>query len=151
MFGISYWFLPAFSGACWLGTLLGMLGAWAANGSPQYAWMGPTQNVAYISSIGATSWGKPLFITGSACAQVAFVLSFLSERWLRHRGRLTHNYSTGEKAMSICASIFAIIGACGLILLTIFDTRRYPNVHDAMLVVFMYVYAGYKGGFMGSN
>lgn len=139
MFGISYWFLPAFSGVVWLGTLVGMLGAWAANGEPHYVSMSANQDIAYISDIGATSWGKPLFITGSAVAQVCFVAAFLSERWLRHRGRLTHNYSTGEKAMSICASIFAIIGAAGLITLTACDTRRFPSVHDAMLVVFMYV------------
>jgi hypothetical protein len=27
-----------------------------------------------------------------------------------------------------------------LIFLTIFDTRRFPNVHQAMLAVFMYVF-----------
>ncbi|KAI6892748.1 hypothetical protein D0867_13413 [Hortaea werneckii] len=139
MYGISYWFLPAFSGCVWLGTLLGMLGGWVANGEPQYPWM-DGQTIAFISHVGATYWGKPLFIAGSATAQVAFVLCFISERWLRHRGRLTHNYTTAEKALSVCASIFAIIGACGLILLTIFDTRRYPPVHEAMLAVFI---AGY--------
>ena len=137
MYGISYWFLPAFSGCVWLGTLLGMLGGWVANGSPIYPWMDQGQTIAFISHVGASYWGKPLFIAGSATAQVAFVLSFISERWLRHKGRLTHNYTTAEKALSVCASIFALIGACGLILLTIFDTRRYPPVHEAMLAVFM--------------
>ena len=92
---------------------------------------------AYISDIGATNWGKPLFIAGSAVSVVTFDLVFIAERWLRHRGRLTQNYNMTEKILSICATIAAIVGAAGLILLTIFDTRRYPHVHDAMLVVFM--------------
>ena len=137
MFGFSYWFLPLFAGCCWLGTLLAMLGTWLAQGSPQYAWMSSGEHIAYISDIGATRWGKPLFIAGSAATVVVFDLAFISERWLRHKGRLAHNYSKVDKALSICAIIFAILGAAGLILLTIFDTRRYPRTHDAMLVVFI--------------
>ena len=117
-----------------------MLGTWLAKGSPHYAWQGVGQHVTYISDVGATRWGRPLFITGSAVMVVVFDLAFISERWLRHKGRLSHNYSTTEKAMSICATIFAIIGAAGLIFLTIFDTRDYPRVHDSMLAVFMCVW-----------
>ncbi|KAK0265807.1 hypothetical protein LTR91_023301 [Friedmanniomyces endolithicus] len=140
MFGISYWFLPLFAGFVWLGTLLAMLGTWLAKGSPHYAWQGVGQHVTYISDVGATRWGRPLFITGSAVMVVVFDLAFISERWLRHKGRLSHNYSTTEKAMSICAIIFAIIGAAGLIFLTIFDTKDYPTVHDSMLGVFILGY-----------
>ncbi|KAF7195041.1 Protein SFK1 [Pseudocercospora fuligena] len=140
MFGISYWFIPLFSGCVWLGTLLAMLGRWVAIGSPHYVSFNAEQRIAYISDIGATNWGKPLFIAGSAVSVVTFDLVFIAERWLRHRGRLTQNYNMTEKILSICATIAAIVGAAGLILLTIFDTRRYPHVHDAMLVVFI---AGY--------
>jgi len=101
--------------------------------------MSPTQHVSYISDIGATGYGKPLFIAGSAVMVVVFDLAFVSERWLRHKGRLAHNYYTSEKVLSVCAIIAAIIGALGLIMLTIFDTRHYPRVHASMLVVFMYV------------
>jgi hypothetical protein len=137
MFGLSYWFIPFFAGSVWLGTLLAMLGTWAAKGKPFYAWDSPGQTVPYISDIAATHWGYPLFIAGSAVTVVSFDLAFISERWLRHKGRLAHNYNMTEKILSIFAIIFAIIGAAGLILLTIFDTKDYPNVHDAMLVVFM--------------
>jgi len=139
MFGLSYWFLPLFAGLVWLGTLLGMLLTWVVEGEPHYSEMGATQHIAYISDIGA-SWLKPLFIAGSAVMVVVFDLAFISERWLRHKGRLAKNYGWGEKVLSICATIFAIIGAAGLILLSIFDTKQYPSVHDAMLVVFI---AGY--------
>lgn len=127
----------------WLrtGTLLAMLGRWAAIGSPVYPdSFNPGQTYPYISDIGATSWGKPLFIAGSAVSVVVFDVAFVSERWLRHRGRLTKNYSTSEKILSVLAILAAIIGACGLIFLTIFDTVRYSRVHTSMLVVFI---AGY--------
>ena len=91
----------------------------------------------YISTLGATGWGKPLFITGSAVMVVLFNFTFVLERWLRHKGRLTMNYNLTEKILSIFATIFAMAGGVGLILLTVFDTRRYPNTHQAMLALFM--------------
>ncbi|CAK1368242.1 hypothetical protein CB0940_11085 [Cercospora beticola] len=140
MFGLSYWFLPLFAGCVWLGTLLAMLGRWLAIGSPQYTSFNTGQTYPYISDIGATSWGKPLFIAGSATSVAIFDLAFISERWLRHKGRLTQNYSISEKILSGFAIAFALIGAAGLILLTIFDTVRYPRVHVSMLVVFIAAY-----------
>ena len=64
-------------------------------------------------------------------------LSFFTERWLRHRGRLHQNYSKSEKILSVLAIFFAFVGAVGLVCLTIFDTKRYHSAHDALLVVFM--------------
>lgn len=93
---------------------------------------------AYISDTAAYGL-KPLFIAGSAVTVVVFDLTFISERWLRHKGRLAHNRSWVDKSLSLCAIFFAIVGAAGLILLTIFDTYRHPNAHDAFLVVFMCV------------
>lgn len=117
-----------------------MLGYWLSEGSPSYPWMTQGQNVAFISSIGAEqSVGYPLFIAGSTVTVVVFSLAFISERWLRHRGRLTRNYSTAEKVLSVFAIIFALIGAAGLILLTIFDTARHNTLHQSFLGVFMYV------------
>ena len=114
-----------------------MLGRWVVIGSPQYTWMDPTQRIAYISDIGATGWGKQLFVSGSAITVVILDLTFISERWLRYRGRLTQNYNTVEKVLSVLATIAAIAGGAGLILLTVFDTRRYPSTHRAMLALFM--------------
>lgn len=114
-----------------------MLLVWITDGSPHlYDSFHPTQNIAYISDIGATNL-KPLFIAGSAVTVVVFDVAFISERWLRHAGRLAKNTSRTQKVLASCACLFAIIGAAGLILLTIFDTVHYPHVHDAMLVVFM--------------
>lgn len=115
-----------------------MLGWWLAIGSPHYPEMEASQHIAYISDIGATKL-QPLFIAGSAVTVVVFDIAFISERWLRHKGRLAHNTRKSEKILSICAVIASIIGAAGLILLTCFNTRDYHSVHDSMLVVFMYV------------
>jgi len=140
MFGLSYWFIPLFAGCVWLGTLLAMIGRYVAIGSPHFSWMSDGQFRPYISDIGASPWGYPLFIAGSAVAVVAFNIAFVSERWLRHKGRLAKNYKAHEKILSAFAIIFAIIGAAGLILLTIFDERRHGRVHGAMLVVFIVGY-----------
>jgi hypothetical protein len=101
--------------------------------------MEPGQTIAYISDIGATNL-QPLFIAGSAVSVVIFDVCFVSERWLRHKGRLAHNTSTTQKVLSGFACAFAIIGAIGLILLTILDTVDHPTAHDICLVIFMYVF-----------
>ncbi|WPH03623.1 Hypothetical protein R9X50_00650600 [Acrodontium crateriforme] len=136
MLGLSYWFLPLFAGCAWLGTLIAMLAVWTAEGKPHYVEEYQSQHIPFISDIGA-SGVKPLFIAGSATMVVVFDLAFISERWLRHKGRLAHNYNITEKILSGFAIAFAIIGACGLIFLSIFDTKRYPTVHQSMLGVFI--------------
>lgn len=139
MFRISYWILPLFAAGTWFGTLLAMMIVWLAESKPQYSSMDANQRIAYISDIGAQGL-KPLFIAGSAVTVVVFDLTFISERWLRHKGRLAHNTSKVQKFLSICAIFFAIVGAAGLILLTCYDTLRHPDLHNAFLAVFI---AGY--------
>lgn len=118
---------------------MGLLIHWCAAGKPHYASMGAGQNIAYISDVGAQSL-KPLFIAGSCVTTIFLDLSFLSERWLRHRGRLAKNTTTSEKVLSILSLVFAAIGTAGLILLSIFDTLRHPKLHDVFLLLFI---AGY--------
>jgi len=138
---ISYWQLPVISAAAWFGTLLAMMIVWLAKGQPLYASMSVAegQTIAYISDIGATGL-KPLFIAGSAVSVVVFDFAFISERWLRHKGRLAHNTSNAQKILSICSIIAAIVGAAGLILLTIFDTLRHPKLHRVFLGIFIVGY-----------
>lgn len=119
--------------------LLGLLIHWNVDGRPHYPSMNATQTIAYISDVGAESL-KPLFIAGSCVTTVFLDLSFLSERWLRHRGRLVKNTSTTEKALSGLSLVFALVGTAGLILLSIFDTLRYPRLHDIFLLLFVVGY-----------
>lgn len=136
---LSYWQLPFLAAAVWFGTLLAMMVVWLAQGKPQYVTMEPAQDIAYVSDIGATGL-QPLFIAGSTVAVVIFDLAFLSERWLRHKGRLAHNTSKAQKVLSVLASVFAIIGAAGLILLTAANSRYHRGAHYTGLGIFV---AGY--------
>ena len=112
---------------------------WELEGSPHYASMDPNQRIAYISDIGAQGL-KPLFIAGCVVTTVFLDLSFASERWLRHTGRLAKNLGMAEKILSGLSIVFAVAGTAGLILLSIFDTLRHPKLHDGFLLLFI---AGY--------
>ncbi|KAL3428323.1 frag1 dram sfk1 family protein [Phlyctema vagabunda] len=136
MWGISYWVFPVISALCWLGMLLGLLISWNVDGKPQYASMDPTQDIAYISDVGAAHL-KPLFIAGACVTTIFLDLAFISERWLRHTGRLARNTTVTEKILSGLSMIAAIVGTCGLILLSIFDTAHYPRTHNIMLALFI--------------
>jgi hypothetical protein len=139
MWGVSYWVFPIISALCWLGMLLGLLISWNVDGKPRYPSMGANQNIAYISDVGAQHL-KPLFIAGSCVTTIFLDLSFLSERWLRHNGRLARNTTLTEKVLSGLSMAFALMGTCGLILLSIFDTLRHHTLHDIFLLLFI---AGY--------
>lgn len=104
-----------------------------------YVSMEPDQNVAYISDVGAQKL-KPLFITGCVLTTVFLDISFLSDRWLRHRGRLVPNTTRGEKILSGLTIFWALVGTVGLILLSIFDTARHPTLHDLFLGFFVIGY-----------
>ena len=95
--------LPFISASMWLGMLLAMFIDWELEGHPHYASMESTQQIAYISDIGAEGL-KPLFITGAVITTVFLDLSFASERWLRHTGRLARNLNMAEKVLSGFAS-----------------------------------------------
>jgi hypothetical protein len=119
--------------------IIAMLIVWNMEDKPQYASFDPGQTIAYISDVGAEGL-KPLFIAGCVVATVFLDLSLLSERWLRHRGRLASNITTSEKVLSSLSIVFAIVGTVGLICLSIFDTLRHPRLHDIFLLLFI---AGY--------
>ncbi|KAF2141795.1 uncharacterized protein K452DRAFT_228016 [Aplosporella prunicola CBS 121167] len=136
MWGISYWAIPLFSSVVWLAMLLAMILSWITDGKPHYPSMGPTQDIAFISDVGAQRL-KPLFIAMSAVSVVSLDIAFLSERWLRHSGRLARNTSWWQKSYSILSIIAAIVGAAGIILLSIFDTWRHPRLHDVFLGLFI--------------
>jgi len=79
--------------------LMAMLIVWELEGHPHYASMHPHQTIAYISDIGAEGL-KPLFIAGCVVTTIYLDLSFASERWLRHTGRLAKNLGMAEKVLS---------------------------------------------------
>lgn len=123
----------------WVAMLIAMLVTWVKDGRPHYASMDDGQTIAYISDVGAQGL-KPLFVAGSAVTVVFLDLAFLSERWLRHSNQLASNKGRLDKACAILSIFFAIAGAAGLILLSVFDTLRHPKLHDGFIGLFI---AGY--------
>lgn len=101
--------------------------------------MSATQDIAYISDVGAQEL-KPLFITGCVLTTIFLDISFLSDRWLRHRRRLVPNTTRGEKTLAGLTILCALVGTAGLILLSIFDTARHPKLHDVFLGLFIIGY-----------
>lgn len=114
-----------------------MPSGWLSTNSPHYSEMKANQRYAYISDIGASPWGKPIFITGATNTVMSFGIAFGVERWLRHRGLLLHASSATSTTLSTLRSIFTVAGASGLILLTIFDVKRHNNTHFICLGVFL--------------
>lgn len=94
---------------------------------------------SYISDVGAFRL-RPLFISMATVSVVCLDASLIAERWLRHNGRLAPNTSWWQKGLSICAILASIAGALGIILLSIYNTYQYPNLHDRFLYLFV---AGY--------
>lgn len=95
-----------------------------------------TNEYRYISDIGAHQM-QPLFIAGGTVTVVSFTLVFITERWLRHSGRLTKNTSWVQKILSILATIAALAGMIGLIILTCKNDVKYDRTHDICLGIFM--------------
>lgn len=116
--------------------LLAMLITWATSDNRILVDFHKGQTIAYISDVGALSL-KPLFISMGTVTVVFLDLALIAERWLRHTGRLAKNTSLAQKILSIFSLIFALIGAFGLIFLTIRDTYRHPTEHDIGLLLFI--------------
>ncbi|KAH8927662.1 hypothetical protein BT69DRAFT_1213734 [Atractiella rhizophila] len=129
-----YVWIPIFGSVVWFGTLLAMLVTWLAQGRPHYVSM--EGNIAYISDVGADIL-KPLFITGCSITALSFFLTLVVEKGLRHTGRLVPNFRNRERVCAFLAILGSFIGGCGLILLSIFDTKRFPSLHRVFLLVFM--------------
>ncbi|KAH8104268.1 Frag1/DRAM/Sfk1 family-domain-containing protein [Phellopilus nigrolimitatus] len=131
-----YIWIPLFSAMVWFGSLLALLITWIRSGRPHYVSMLETQHIAYISDV-AADFLKPLFITGNVITAIGLSLSLSIERWARHDGRLLPNMRKREKVTSALAIIWSFVGGAGLILLSVFDTKRYPLLHDVFLGVFV--------------
>jgi hypothetical protein len=136
----SYWVIPVISGVAWLATLLTLLLFWIINDNGEiYESMEDNQTFPYISDIGATEM-QPVFIIGCFLTGIFLDAAFISERWLRHNGRLIANGSRREKIFSCISIGFAFIGTVGLVLLAVFDTRSHPRLHIMNLGLFILGY-----------
>jgi hypothetical protein len=134
---LSFWITPILAGTVWLATLLALLLYWSVSADQvHYSSMAGAQRIPYISDIGAATL-KPLFITGCVLTTVLLDLSLGADRWLRHKGCLAPNTTTGEKALSGLTIVFALVGTAGAILLSVFDRARYRSLHRVFLLLFI--------------
>ncbi|KAH6913150.1 Frag1/DRAM/Sfk1 [Coprinopsis sp. MPI-PUGE-AT-0042] len=129
-----YAWVPLVTAFTWFGMLWAMLITWLVEGRPQY--VSQDGSIAFISDIGA-DFLKPLFVAGCAVTGVGFVLCLVIERCLRHSARLVPHMRTRERVLSILAILGSVMAAAGLILLSIFDTKRHATLHRVFLFIFM--------------
>ncbi|KAJ8066401.1 hypothetical protein OCU04_005464 [Sclerotinia nivalis] len=149
----SYWMIPTASAIIWFTTLTALLGAFivfpprdpldpASLARPPYPSMASRlHTVPYVSDIGATKEMQPLFVLGSVLTTFLLAGCFVSERALRHKGRLARNTDNTERVVAYLSILSAVIGSLGLIFLSIFDVWRYRNVHNTMVIFFVAGYA----------
>ncbi|KAI9885898.1 MAG: hypothetical protein M1823_002323 [Watsoniomyces obsoletus] len=64
-------------------------------------------------------------------------LAIVSERWLRHQGRLAKNTTKSEKVLVVLSLGCALMGTVSLILLTIFDTQNHSRLHRLFLLLYL--------------
>ncbi|KAI3616031.1 fk506 suppressor [Moniliophthora roreri] len=88
--------------------------------------------IAYISDVGADVL-KPLFVASCTITAASFFLSLLIEKSLRYWGR-THK---SERVFGALAVLYSFSGGCGLILLSVFDTKRYKRTHKQCMWAFL--------------
>ncbi|THH07456.1 hypothetical protein EW145_g3366 [Phellinidium pouzarii] len=131
-----YVWVPLATAFVWFGTVLALLITWLASGRPHYVSMSDDQTIAYISDV-AADFLKPLFITGCAITAIGFVFCLAVERWARHEGRLLPDMRRREKVMGSLAIFWSFVGGVGLILLSIFDTKRHSRLHRVFLLIFV--------------
>lgn len=86
--------------------------------------------IAYISDIGA-SGVKALFVAGASVTALFFFLTLLV---IRFNIKLKRRLEWWTDALSL---LFGTMGAVALVLLTVFDTKRYTSLHRLFLFLFM--------------
>lgn len=123
----------------WLSTLITLLILWLVNGRPRYK--NSSAEVAYISNIGAIyNW---IFISGSAVTSVFFVITLL-QFIIRHKRRANARSVPGQifKARlwaDLVALFLGIAAMTCLILLTLYDSLRYEDLHWILTLSFAFL------------
>lgn len=139
--------VAAIGGIVWLGTILALLIWWLAQGAPRYPWGNGT--IQYISDVGATGGKKALFIAGATVTAVCFIIALVAQERLRRRLFVVAAQSQDQvpsrmarvaaMLLSWLAIIAGIVGAVCLVLLTIFDSKDYSNVHWPLSLAFAFL------------
>lgn len=133
---LHHWGLPLFGCIVWWGMLIALITCWAVQGHPRYYFVDDKKEILFISDVAATNL-QPIFIVCCCIQGVCYVLTLISERYLRHAGRLLPNWRQREKVMAGLAIGCAVIGQLGIMFVSIFNTHIFRKVHAFMLGVFL--------------
>ncbi|EAZ63513.1 hypothetical protein PICST_86162 [Scheffersomyces stipitis CBS 6054] len=133
---IHYYLIPVVALVVWWGMLVALLVAWYIQGTPKYSFMKHNQSPAYISDIGATNL-KPLFISCAGFQGIFFMWTLIMEYYLRTHRKLQPYVSTKQPKFAIVSIVCGFIGQLGILFVSIFDTKRFHDVHLSMVGVFI--------------
>lgn len=113
-----------------------MLICWAGQGHPIYYFMHYYQKPVYISYIGATNL-QPLFISCAGWQGLFYLLTLITEYFLRRTGRLQYWFKKDERNLLFSSICLAIVGELGILFVAIFNIKNHKHAHDSLLVVFL--------------
>lgn len=119
-----YWTLPVVTALLWFADLVTMLGLWAHQGHRRYKNKEPMP--PYISDVGAAN--HHTFEALSIATAAMYMITILTERYLRHRRRIPGSITRRATHFDILCVFFTWIGCLGLIFLSIFDAFDYSTV-----------------------
>ncbi|KAH7012163.1 Frag1/DRAM/Sfk1 [Microdochium trichocladiopsis] len=129
--------LPVLSACIGLATLLALFLEWdLRSGRMRYDTMQPNQSIAYISDVAAHRL-KPLFIIGSISSSTLFNIAFISQRWRRNGSSDT---VLRQRIPTTLAVLLVLSGSIALCCLAGFDIARFPKLHTAFLILFIFGY-----------
>ncbi|GAA5921006.1 hypothetical protein JCM3775_004045 [Rhodotorula graminis] len=129
-----YWVLPTIAAASWFSLILGLLLWWAVDDNARQ-YQVEQATIVYVSNIGAAhQW---LFIFLGSMTAVFYILSLLSERWLRHLRRIPGALRKRDRNADIVALVFGIGGGIALILLTCFNAVTHSTGHWTCTAIFV--------------
>lgn len=133
---IHYYLIPVIALVVWWGMLIALLSAWSLQGKPNYSFMTHPQDPVYISDVGATNL-QPLFISCTGFQMIFFVGTLLMELYLRLKRKLQPFVSDKQPKFAITSIVCAFLGQCGILFVSIFNTKNFHKVHISMVAIFI--------------
>ncbi|CAI5759471.1 unnamed protein product [Candida verbasci] len=133
---IHYYLIPLIALTVWWGMLIAMLICWGVQGHPIYSFMDVHQNPVYLSDIGATNL-QPLFISCAGFQAIFFVGTLVFGMYLRMKSKIQCYITIHQRNLAIASIVFAIIGQLGILFVSIFNTKNFPDVHMSMVGIFI--------------
>ena len=118
--------LPATAAFIWIITVLFLFTSWQVWGiikQPKHS------KIVYISDIGADEPYKPIFIMGTSITAAFLIASLIADRQTRSLLGVTRMFRHYASLSSVLAIISGTVSGFFLVMLSIYDTVKYHNIH----------------------